>query len=341
MMQSMLDIRAIGLALPAEGGRAEAITAILNEQAQSCRHPHFIGHDGAAQVGCFVSACQDERDTARRLAQLLAMAFADGLAQRPADIPEDAPMTLYLTLPGWLQRAPEVQGAFLDAVRGMNFPHVAQVRYFYGAQPAGFEALAMAAADLETAPPGTYALVAAVDTLVSPLVLDMRALMGLSIIKGNPYGAIPSEGAALVLVQRMGAARTPPLGRVRDIAGGIEAEKLPDRDRGILGRALLECLRSVDEALGDTDAGLLMSDANGERARAEELGTTLSQIAGPNEALQTPLCPALSIGDIGAATALCYVALACFIRPGGAPHVLIATSDMAGPRAAAVIDVPG
>lgn len=337
-MSLLADIRAIGFVTPASGDLAEAAPAILQNECFYIRHPEFVGADGMQQTGGYVESCMNERDVAERLVHLFEQAFEKCVATLPDDIPADATFPMVLAIPGWLDYAEDIREQLLRTLQDRNFARLGKLYLVPGEHAAGFEALSRAAGMIRDGKT-EMAFAAAIDTLVAPIVLDARAYQGKANTQDNPYGVIPSEAGVVMLLSREGMGEKAPILRLRGIGLGQENEKLDDPDRGILGTALAECLHVAQQDLGvDPKIGAFVSDVNAERHRSEELGVVLTKISSGNETFTDPLTPALSIGDVGAATGLVYAALVPYMTEISAPHILIATSSDTGLRAAACLD---
>ncbi|WP_342078294.1 hypothetical protein [Yoonia sp. SS1-5] len=332
-MKVALDIRAAGLISPASGVLHSAAPEILAGTAYLERHPSFVGHDGLPQTGGFVAGCLEERDPIARLGYLLAAAYAGAMADLPEDMPRDERWHLFLALPAWLEHDAARLHQFKTLMPTMGLSRIGGLTYIFGGAVAGVKATD-AAADALASGDVSVAMVAGVDSLVAPLVLDRRALAGLANVQTNPYGVVPGEAGALLVVQAADPDDRPFMARLHGTAIGTEQARLDDPERGIMGRAMTDCLTKA--SAGQATPGALLSDFNGERHRGEETGVVLTHLA--NDALADPICPATAIGDVGAATAPVYCALAPWAPTVGSLHLLAALGDRDGPRGALCIE---
>lgn len=330
------DILAVGIVSPAPGSQEEALAELAAGTQNFIRHPEFIGADGVPQTGGYVEGCLTERDVIARLAYLFHTAYSECIARLPADTPPDARWRLFFALPEWLGRVEGLRTKFLQTMRGLNLTRIRKVDFHFGEKTAGFAAYQAACQALEEE---DNVLVACVDSFVAPAILDARALKGLAHVQDDPYSVIPAEAGTVMLLGRPDAGSSVPVSRMRPVSLGNEAEQLDDSDRGVLGFGLVECIRAaLGELAHGSEPGCLISDSNGERHRAEELGVVLANFAGDYPVLAEPEIPALAIGDVGAATAGLFAAIVPHLAALKTPHVLITGSENDGARAAMVVD---
>jgi 3-oxoacyl-[acyl-carrier-protein] synthase I len=192
-------------------------------------------------------------------------------------------------------------------------------RFFGGAKTAFGEAVGAALREIEA---GTLprCIVAAVDSLLSPAVLE--DLGANNLLKGpdNQYGIVPGEGAALLV-----------LGKSKSITriekATLVAKSAQNRERGD-GRALA---RAIAETVSASESsGAIILDHTGERERAIEWGDALVHLTGDGVAARVgiALTPAMSIGETGvAAQALGTVLSSYALARGRADKAAVATSS--------------
>lgn len=323
-MSRSLFIKGSGISTPAPGEQFQQIAALLSGAPIFERHPKWIGADGQRQIMGFVAELSDMSDFPARVAMLLHGAFCscrDDEMVRYGNV-ETAPMIVLL--PRLLQRS-VFQDSFRKACVDLDFSGVSDVRLHFGDAPLGLWLLQQAMLDdtLKTA------YVAAADSLVTPFLLDFLATQGLVRDRLNPWGIIPSEAAACLLISsRSGFSQFLGCSVTR------ENESLSNLDRGLIGRALCDAIDQIC-AVGDFEFSEVLTDASAERWRAEELGFIKSE---------RPILCADNIswhyinqaaGDLGTASALISVASACHRRA----DALILSGDRSGQRAAASIKI--
>lgn len=161
--------------------------------------------------------------------------------------------------------------------------------------------------------------------------------------QNNPQGFVPGEGAGAMLLvsaetaQRMGLQ---PLGRIEGQGLGREAN-LIRTDSVCIGEGLTAAMRGAmgglpqDERLTD-----VYCDLNGEPYRADEFAFAALRTRERFVAASDFVAPADCWGDVGAASAVLLVMLACIAGLKGyanGPNALVWASSVTGERGAVVI----
>lgn len=165
-------------------------------------------------------------------------------------------------------------------------------------------------------PQGEIRVLLAVDSWLSPPSLkwldDENLLHGAHRlfrrdVRVNPYGRVPSEGAAaLVLASTAPGQR--PWCHIR--GAGQAAEDVLYSDSGVcLGKGLHQAALQALELANITAVRHIVSDFNGEPYRADELGFTLSALSHYTDDKLIRETPALASGDLGCASLLAHMAL--------------------------------
>jgi 3-oxoacyl-[acyl-carrier-protein] synthase-1 len=265
---------------------------------------------------------------APRLAQLAVAALRDLTGQ--FSTPVGARVGLYISMPScrrhltgaelipdpvakqsFLEQADEARlglddHIWTDRVLALTMQHIGLIkntslRFATYAGHTGFaEALAVAVRELQRNDVD-LALVGGIDSLIDEPSLKWLKLTGRLKGEANPIGLEPGESAAFLAVERersINRPMVPVLSRIQRIA---TAEEGGSRLLGqqVTGKALSDCVR----AMTDTSETLwLLTDHNGETARAMEFGNVLARVAGPTRGMAPALFPAASFGDTGAAS---------------------------------------
>jgi 3-oxoacyl-[acyl-carrier-protein] synthase-1 len=156
--------------------------------------------------------------------------------------------------------------------------------------------------------------------------------------RANPYGRLPGEGAAaLVLSNRRDL---PAWSYITGMAVG-EEPRTYDQPDPCVGQGLTAV---AQQAIANANqykpfpVKHLSHDYNGEPYRADEYGFTALRLADQLDPEHTRHTPALVGGDLGAASVIIHTALAawaCWQRPDGADHLILASSD--GPLRGALV----
>lgn len=228
------------------------------------------------------------------------------------------------------------RGVAMRAAAAAQWPRQPEIR-FVGAEghTAGIRALGAAARDLMQ---GTVpaAVVLAFDSLLDEPTLQALATHGRLKCDGVPAGLQPGEAAAAVLLLPPQSASAPVW---RLVAAATDDEPdAPDEAWVCTGEALSRALLTA-WSRGPASTPWLLSDHNGEHARAYEWGCTLARLRGEGSAFEAPPVsyPAMAHGDTGAASALLSVGTALHLaarRAAPSAQALVAASSDGPARAA-------
>ncbi len=331
-----------GCVFPSGPGIGMAAVALRTGLALVRRHPFYVDRCGQrVQVSYF----QDPSlrfDTARwpalvqaGLTDLLAQldeAAADELLARPwqawvvlPDAGRSAdPHDLYLAIEPVLAEWPYALG---------------RVTLHLGGHAAGVGAVA-AAAEACQAEPGLVALVLAVDSQLDAEALTAlelrRQLHGASepyegAARANPYGRIPGEGAAALVLTSQ------PTQQIWCSLAGAALGREPrgaGKSEPCTGQGLTDAARRAIDAAGLADAALitLTHDTTGEPYRADEFGFSALRLARRLAPDYRRVTPALVSADLGAASAVAHAALQawhCRQQADGSAHLILSSSDEA------------
>jgi 3-oxoacyl-[acyl-carrier-protein] synthase-1 len=185
-------------------------------------------------------------------------------------------------------------------------------------------------------------LVAAVDSLVIPEVLE--AMLGEGWLKtpDNPVGFIPGEAAVAAWLTVSGSGEAPePLALLRGVTLGHEPRG-EGSDSPPVGHVLTQCLlTALKDSAVPTERLVLVSDHDGREGRAMELGglRTLLRGQGVGDGGLGVWLPATGFGNTGAASGAVGLCVAVrSLQRGHAPApvaAILSASD--GPERAALI----
>ncbi|WP_413531435.1 hypothetical protein [Rahnella inusitata] len=127
--------------------------------------------------------------------------------------------------------------------------------------------------------------------------------------RSNPYGRIPSEGAAvLILVQEKSL---PCWCHLQGISTGQE-RVLRDDDQPCLALGLSGAAQAAIKLANTNAVSHLFTDVNGEIYRFDEYGFTLSRLSGVLRDNFQRVAPVLASGDLGCASLITHLALAAW-----------------------------
>ncbi|MGJ7537991.1 MULTISPECIES: hypothetical protein [unclassified Variovorax] len=159
----------------------------------------------------------------------------------------------------------------------------------------------------------------------------------------NAWGFIPGEAAGTVLVGSSAFTRRHGLSPLAEIGGvGIGRERSLIKTRDVcIGEGLTQAFRAALQALAPGECiDNVFCDLNGEPYRADEYGFTTLRTGACFRAASEFVAPADCWGDVGAASALLYIALAAVAHrkryAKGALSLVWASSE-SGERGAALV----
>lgn len=217
----------------------------------------------------------------------------------------------------------------------------APARFFRGGNAAFAVALSQAGDDLRNRRVRA-ALVCAVDSLASPMTLELLREEGRLKTQDEPTGLIPGEAAVALLLtpdSRSETAEQAPPVFLQNVTLGKDPSK-PEDDRPTDARPLAGCVLSALGPLGPSEKPpVLISDHDGQHHRAYEWGMLQLQLAASDRRLgDCPAwMPAQSFGHTGVASAGVGAAIAFRALQRGhapSPSLLVLSSSDAGERAA-------
>lgn len=309
-----ISVIGVGARTSLGGDLASSAAAARAGLANFADHPFMIDVTGRPMVVARDGGLAVELEAEERMAQLARVAAVDAFAGvPPVEGGRRIPLRLFLALPEadrvsnpWrlsrLSKAVEdalVDRAQVVAMQGVTLGHVAGIGAVHAAQRAigeGFDG---------------YCLILGVDSWLDPVSLEWLDETGLLHSSKRPFGFVPGEAAAGLLI---GPPQT--TGRMRPRAvlqGGnlsTEGNLLPEAPRlGLaLTKAARNALRQFDGTGGFAEA--VFADLNGLPERADEVGYTMVRVSEQLRPGGPMITPAEWFGDVGAATVPLLAALA-------------------------------
>lgn len=276
--------------------------------------------------------------------RLLALAIDAALEALPERLP--APLGVYVGMP---ELRPGLTPALLEAFQvGLHealgargeLLHVTLLPTGHASGVAGLEQARQSLSRGQE----TLALVGGVDSYLHPETLrwldEQHQLHSLE----NAWGMAPGEGAGFCLLASQGQERLlqhPPLARLRAVS--LSQEPHPLKSRAVCtGDGLTRAFHAALESLRGEKIDQLLLDLNGEIYRSEELGFASVRTQEHFVALDELLTPALSWGDVGAASAPLFVSLAVQAAQRGwsrGPRWLLSTSSEGGLRGVVLLEL--
>ena len=191
-----------------------------------------------------------------------------------------------------------------------------------------------------------FGLVGGIDSYISGEALEWLESEEQLHTAANPWGFIPGEAAGFCLLATpAGLARlgTTPLLSLQRVALATESHVIKS-DAVCTGLGLTAAILGVLEGLPEgSKADDIICDLNGEPYRADEYGFAIPRIAERCRDAVAFQNPADCWGDIGAASAPLFVALAAAAaqKTASGSYTLVWNSSESGERAAALLAAPG
>lgn len=349
-----MNIIAAGCVFPSGPGIDLAEIALSSTLSLNRKHPFYVDNTG---IPIHASFFPEPKlfDGTRWIA--LARAALDDLYRQLA-LPDQQRATstnylLYLVTPSETRvgMPDQLSGKLLEAIQGKPFTFT-DAHVVSGGHAAGVQALNSASLALQRNGPNQRqaAIVLAVDSWLHPDALQWLEKEDLlhnagRVFKGarnpNPYGRVPGEAAAAVMLSLTGRAWC----KISSAAAAEEPVSRTDT-RPCIGAALTKAANSAIASLSKLQKIThIFSDLNGEPYRADQFGFTILRISDQLEIDWERLTPALVTGDVGSATTLVHVALSANMlrqQESGQPshtHLLLLSSDD-HVRAALVLGTP-
>ena len=189
-----------------------------------------------------------------------------------------------------------------------------------------------------------FCIVGGIDSLVESPSMSWLDDAGRAKTDDRPYGFIPGEASAFLLLELESSARkrgAPIRCELLDTAYTIE-EATRFSDKPLFGKALADSIRTILSNQGTGPEGIdgILCDLNGEHYRMKEWGLAQCRIFDGTSSIPDLWHPAENMGDIGAASAILLAALAEAAIGRGyfkGPRVLVWTSSDNGGRGSALL----
>lgn len=331
---------AAGCVFPSGPGIGLADAAVRTGLALIRRHPFFVDRCGQRVLASYFDDPGLKFDVSRWPA--LAHACLDDLREQldeaGADDLRRRPWRAWVVLPDAARCAdPHRLYEVIEPVLA-QWPYALDlVTLHLGGHAAGVAAVAAAIAACQVEA-GLVALVLAVDSQLDAdalTALELRRLLHGACERyegaerANPYGRIPGEGAAAVLLTTQPAQR--PWCHLASVAIGAEPHGAfqPEPCLGVgLTDAAKRAIGTAD--LGESTLATLTHDATGEPYRADEFGFTALRLARQLAPSYFRITPAQASADLGAASAVAHLALVawhCRLQVDDSAHLILSSSD--------------
>lgn len=337
-----MNIVAASCIFPSGPSMALASIALDSKMPLNRKHPFYVDRCGdLVRASFFPQPLLFDID---RWIALVKATLQDLHAQQPVAESREFDITHYSL---WLVVPPAMRAGVPDKLAEQLIAACAEGPFVFdkvttveGGHAAPVQALHSAKLSLlgATSFTGRAAIVVAVDSWLHPNALNWLETQDLlhnagksykGLARRNPYGFIPGEAAAAVMLGSVGKFWC------RILGAGATAEPILRTDsRPCIGAGWTQAAKSALETLPDGQKiSRIISDLNGEPYRADQFGFAVLRIADRLIEKWAGLTPALVTGDVGTATALVHVALSADMlrqQEYGQPretHLLLSSSD--------------
>jgi 3-oxoacyl-[acyl-carrier-protein] synthase-1 len=313
------------------------------------QHEFMVDSVGTPMTVASFPWLKEDRGISARVEDCLVGAIRESLFQLPKNS-DHSSIVLILNLPSHRPTLPPDLAKRMDKRLRLDFAGVFERVSITEAGHAGGFAALHSAMQILADRPQTVCVVAGADSYLDPDILEWLEstdqLHGAG-ERNNAWGFVPGEGAGALLVatsDTMKRTELVALGYVRAVGLGRETQ-LIGTGSVCLGIGLTNAVRQALAGLPDdqkvTD---VYCDMNGEPYRADEFAFLVSRTREKFISASHFVAPADCWGDIGAASALLLVGLACIAGRKGYSRgrsALVWASSVNGERGAAVVETAG
>lgn len=327
-------IIAAGCTFPSGPTLALADVALRTQLALTRNHPFAVDRYGVPiKTSHFPQ--RELNFNAARWEVLADNALQDAMQYAP--VARTLPSRLWLVLPPAHRAGVPIHLAeILTASLLAALPGCLDVKVFRGSYAEGSTAIAEAIQPIASAE-HRIEIVLAVDSWLHPdalMRLEREYLLhgsnqsSGSEARPNPYGRVPGEGAAAIIL----AVNSDKLSWCSLDAVATAQEFIPRNDeRPCTGQGLTQAARQALSKAKGSDITHLVTDMNGETYRSDEYGFTVSRLKNTMGAHFKRIAPVLATGDLGCASAITHLALSAWQLkqfPGApARHLILSSSD--------------
>lgn len=307
-----ISIIAAGCTFPSGPTLALADIAIRTQLSLVRKHSHCVDRCGLPIKSSYFPQKELSFDVMRW--QILAEnALQDALQY--CNVHMDLPSRLWLILPSADRPGvPSALEALLTASLSKQLANCLEITILRGGHAETGNALLLARQKQQHDRTLTLDIMVGVDSWLSPeslMWLEMQHLLHGShtLYRGearaNPYGRIPGEGAAALILAPTN--KLPAWGNLCGVATGLEAV-LRNDDKPCIGLGLSQAVWQGVVQAGKPVISYIVSDMNGEPYRSDEYGFTVSRLHSIFCEDLKRITPVLASGDIGCASLLTHIA---------------------------------
>lgn len=305
-------IIAAGCTFPSGPSLVLADIAIRTQLALIRNHPLYMDRYGMPVKASYFT--QPELSFGINRWQVMAdQALQNALSHTSAY--NGSPIRLWLVIPSMEKPGiPQTLEESLKISLLVHLPDCTEIKVLRGSHAEAGNALSQICEKQQSDSVTTLDIVVAVDSWLPQE--SMAWLEGQQLLHGshiayngtarrNPYGRIPGEGAAVIILapeNKMAAWSS-----LQGLATGQEAV-LRNDDNPCIGSGLTQAAQQAINAAGNPVISHVVTDFNGEPYRADEYGFTLSRLQGSVRDDVIRVAPVIASGDIGCASLVMHLA---------------------------------
>ncbi|WP_426314952.1 beta-ketoacyl synthase N-terminal-like domain-containing protein [Methylobacterium fujisawaense] len=309
-------IASIGLCCPLGESFNIATAAYANGDRGFKKPSCLVGSDGFPPTLAHCLPVETGQNYAIRLYHIFDKALKDCLDRAP-DLSKSwyRGFELHVMLPAWMEHN-DIYQKFHDTLLAPSASRITRIVSYFGEEAHSLALIDVAVQKIRKGGADTI-FIAGLDSHIYPMLLDRLDAKGLMLNRNNPYGFIPGEACAVILLTERKLCPSP-MGEILGFGSGSDVVAPAADAAPIRGEGLANALRAVARALkpGDVPRRVL-TDLNGARWRAEQHGFAVSRIGQIlGDRLFDPECHCLAVGHAGSATGAMMIALALGPPPG-------------------------
>ena len=340
----------IGMVTPVGHDSVMAPAAVWAGISRFGEVPAFVTNKGAKSVGSFVNGITDERSGSDRLLSMAIPALQEALFMAE-EFYEDLDMSggkLFLSLgaaerPAYEDFDKDDLQTLMELAQAEGLPSPEIIREGHSG---GIIALSKSILLLREKR-AKFCIVGGMDSLVEYPALAWLEEASRLKTDDRPHGFIPGEAAAFLILELESTAKqrgVPILCKILDTAYTKEEASILS-DKPLFGKGLSESIQKVlnNQRMGIDRIDGIICDLNGEHYRMKEWGLAQSRIFDGSIPVPELWHPAENIGDVGAASAVVFSAIAAAAINRDyfkGSNLLIWTSSDAGGRGSMLLTSP-
>ncbi len=322
--------------------------AYLTGMSRLSVHPFMIDIYGEEMTVARAEFIEEDLFGAERMIKLASPAFEEVMQTIEKQNTIRSSFPLVLGLPAFREGFTEKDArSLLSKLKEIckAYPLINKIIPVFEDQTAGYQALKQGIQMIKKEE-SLFCLIGGIESMIHPVTLEWLDGTGQLRNSKNKWGTIPGEGAGFCLLANEHSVREhnlPSTTRVVGVSTATE-KNLPDTDTPVTGESLSKAIRKLLLLRENADNKInnIVCDLNGDRYRTDEYGFTLGRLGEHFRDGTDYFAPTEAWGDIGVASATCYIMLTNFLaekkRTKG-KYNLIFNGAPNGKRVAVLLDV--